>query len=249
MAKFKGIFEIEGTLQGMTFYKSKDGMMVRTKGGVSKDRIMNDPAFERTRENGQEFATCAKAAQLFRLSILDKIDLAKDHRTQSRMISLMHAVKKLDEVSTRGARNMATALQEPGAKALFVGFDFNRNSKVGQLLVAPFALDTAMGTLEATGLTPGQQLKYPPAATEADLQLVAVRIDFATETYTASESGKTTLASTGAAEDLTLTVSEVPAGEGVLLYLLLIEFYQQLNGQRYPLKNRQFNAMSVLAAE
>ena len=47
MAKFDGIFNIEGTLKGMTFYKSKDGHMVRTKGGVSKERIAKDPAFER----------------------------------------------------------------------------------------------------------------------------------------------------------------------------------------------------------
>ena len=47
MAKFDGIFNLEGTLKGMTFYKSKDGHMVRTKGGVSKERIAKDPAFER----------------------------------------------------------------------------------------------------------------------------------------------------------------------------------------------------------
>jgi hypothetical protein len=48
MGKSAGIIKIEGTLDGLTFYKSKDGYMVRTKGGVSKKRIMTNPAFART---------------------------------------------------------------------------------------------------------------------------------------------------------------------------------------------------------
>ena len=35
--------------------KVQDGLLARAKGGVSEDRIQNDPAFQRTRENGEEF--------------------------------------------------------------------------------------------------------------------------------------------------------------------------------------------------
>lgn len=55
MAKLKGILKIEGTLDELTFYKTQDGHLVKTKGGVSADRIANDPNFQRTRENGSEF--------------------------------------------------------------------------------------------------------------------------------------------------------------------------------------------------
>ena len=50
MAKLKGIIKLEGTLDNWTFYKGKEGYLVKTKSGVSKERIQNDPAFERTRE-------------------------------------------------------------------------------------------------------------------------------------------------------------------------------------------------------
>jgi hypothetical protein len=53
MAKSKGLLKIEGTLDGMTFYKSQDGYLVRTKGGVFAKRIANDAAFARTRENNK----------------------------------------------------------------------------------------------------------------------------------------------------------------------------------------------------
>ncbi len=48
MAKVNSIIKIEGTVEDLTFYK-KDGVnFVRRKGGVSKERIGNDPNFIRT---------------------------------------------------------------------------------------------------------------------------------------------------------------------------------------------------------
>lgn len=55
MARQKGIIKLDGTIGDITFYKSQDGYLAREKGGVSADRIANDPNFQRTRENGQEF--------------------------------------------------------------------------------------------------------------------------------------------------------------------------------------------------
>jgi hypothetical protein len=53
MARQKGILKIEGSLDDITFYKKGDSFLVRNKGGISKQRIANDPAFARTRENGK----------------------------------------------------------------------------------------------------------------------------------------------------------------------------------------------------
>ena len=54
MAKQKGIIKLEGTIGDITFYKStQDGHLAREKGGVSADRIANDPNFQRTRENSR----------------------------------------------------------------------------------------------------------------------------------------------------------------------------------------------------
>jgi hypothetical protein len=61
MARQKGIIKLDGTVGGITFYKSKDGYLAREKGGVSADKIANDPNFQRTRENGEEFGRAGKA--------------------------------------------------------------------------------------------------------------------------------------------------------------------------------------------
>ena len=55
MAKQKGIIKLDGTSGDIAFYKSQDGYLARENGGVSADRIANDPNFQRTRENSEEF--------------------------------------------------------------------------------------------------------------------------------------------------------------------------------------------------
>ena len=60
MAKQKGIIKLDGTIGGITFYKSQDGYLAREKGGVPAEKIANDPAFQRTRENGEEFGLAVK---------------------------------------------------------------------------------------------------------------------------------------------------------------------------------------------
>jgi hypothetical protein len=61
MAQLKGILPLRGATGNITFYKSKkSGNMMREKTGVEAKRIANDPAFERTRENGAEFGRAAR---------------------------------------------------------------------------------------------------------------------------------------------------------------------------------------------
>ncbi|AYO56933.1 hypothetical protein CO230_01585 [Chryseobacterium sp. 6424] len=246
MARFDGIFGIEGTLKGMTFYKSKDGQMIRTKGGVSKERIHKDPAFERTRENGSEFAHCAKMAQLFRKSVSDKVELAKDHRTSSRLNKVMHDIKALDEVSPRGTRNVPTGLQHPDGPKALNGFEFNMNGQIAQVFLQLQALNAEEGTLNYPAFIPQKHLLYPEGATEADLQLIAVQVDFSEGTYTLTESPNVTVPKTPDPVDLQLAVSQIPGGTLPVFYLLLAAYYQVLNGTRYPLKNKQYNALGVI---
>jgi len=61
MARQKSILKLQGTIGGISFYKSKDGYLAREKGGVDASRIANDPGFARTRENGAEFGNSASA--------------------------------------------------------------------------------------------------------------------------------------------------------------------------------------------
>ena len=69
MAKQVGIMPLEGTLGEYTFIKTQDGYMVRTRGGVSAERIATDPDFQRTRENNAEFSRACQGGKVLRVSL------------------------------------------------------------------------------------------------------------------------------------------------------------------------------------
>ena len=69
MARQKGIIKLKGTIGDISFYKTGDGHLAREKGGVDGSRIANDPAFQRTRENGSEFGRAGKGGKVIRNAI------------------------------------------------------------------------------------------------------------------------------------------------------------------------------------
>ncbi|HAB26811.1 MAG TPA: hypothetical protein DCE27_02890, partial [Xanthomarina gelatinilytica] len=154
MAKLKGIIKLEGTLDNLTFYKAQEGYLVKTKGGVSKERIQNDPAFERTRENGSEFGRSASSGKLLRTSARNLMIKAKDNRVTSRVTQVMTKIKNFDTSSIRGERNVATGLATPEGKAALKGFDFNNRAVLSAVLFAPFSVDGSTGEISIPNLTP-----------------------------------------------------------------------------------------------
>ena len=154
MAKLKSLLKVEGTLDDLTFYKGTDGYFVRTKGGISKNRIMTDPAFARTRENGAEFGSIASSGKLLRSALGPMLFKAKDSKLTSRLVKVMGQIKNLDNVSVRGARNVAVGLNNATAATLLEGFDFNARATMGSVLNAIVAVDVSTGEISFTGFDP-----------------------------------------------------------------------------------------------
>lgn len=246
MAKFDGIFEIQGTLQGMTFFKSKDGLLIRKKGGVSKKRIKNDPAFQRTRENGSEFGHSAKMAQLVRKSVANLVSLAKDFRVSSRMVQAMAQIKNYDLTSLRGDRKVWIGILTAEGKQSVRGFDFNLNSPFNSVFRGQYALDTATGEVAILDLNPSTNLNLPQGATHASLSVAVASVDFELGNYGTTYSPKENFRLTNSSLNLTLTPTAMPGGTGTVFYYFLIEFFQELNGVQYPLKNNSHNVLYLM---
>src|SRR6478735_12210622 len=106
MARQKGIIKLKGTIGDITFYKTKDGHLAREKGGIEASRIANDPAFQRTRENGAEFGRAGKAGKTLRLALRTLLLNASDSRMVSRLTQTMVKVIQADSTNDRGMRNV-----------------------------------------------------------------------------------------------------------------------------------------------
>lgn len=246
MAKNSSLFKIEGTLDNVTFYKSADGYFVRTKGGVSKNRIMNDPAFVRTRENGSEFGRSASSGKLLRDAVSSFVFKAKDSKLSSRLMKVMSDIKNQDLVSLRGERNVVEGLATATGKAYLKGFDFNNRATMRSVFFSTYGVDTATGVITITDLKPTEQIRFPEGATHFSLQSGFVNLDFETGASDVTYSTVSNLPIDGAVSTITLTPSGVPTGTGVAFMVLLIEFFQEVNGQQYALNNGAYNVLNIV---
>lgn len=246
MARQKSIFKIEGTLGDVTFYKSKDGYLVREKGGITSERFRNDPNFQRTRENSSEFGRAGKAGKTLRNSLRSLLKEVADYRMTSRLTQQMMRVIQLDSTSTRGQRNVID-----GETELLEGFDFNQNAKLSSCFFAPYTatIDRASGEagLSIEAFIPEKVIAAPTGATHFKIVGSATAVDFEAETFISSEQSTAILPwnsteTAGIHLDNTLSAGLSQP----LFYVFGINFYQEVNGAMYPLMNGAYNALQIV---
>jgi hypothetical protein len=246
MAKQSGIIKLKGTIGGVTFYRSQDGHLAREKGGVDGDRIAKDDAFIRTRENGSEFGASASAGKLLRDALRSMLMTASDNRVTARLTKVMSDIKNLDTINVRGERTVGTAIMDPAAKALLDGFDFNIKAILGSILFKPYSVNTATGEISINSLVPLNDIRFPSGSTHINLKGAWAKVDFAAGTYDVQQSSSVNLAVNGTSTNVLLSPAAVPSGSGTDLFLLQIEFFQEVNGLQYSMKNGSYNALNIV---
>lgn len=249
MARQSGIIKLKGTIGDITFYKTQDGHLAREKGGVEASRIASDPAFQRTRENGSEFGRAGKAGKLLRTALRPLLLKASDGRMVSRLTQQMVKVIQMDAVSTRGMRNVID-----GEIELVLGFEFNIRGKLGTSLFAPFTtdIDRVAGTLDVSipSFVPANMIAAPSGTTHFKVISGGALIDFTGETYVVATSETAIMPwDTTATTAINLSNAVTANATHPLVLALGVEFYQEINGQMYPLKNGAFNPLSIVAVD
>ena len=246
MARQKGIIKLKGTIGDITFYKTKDGHLAREKGGIDASRIANDPAFQRTRENGSEFGRAGKAGKTLRTALRTLLLNSADSRMVSRLTQTMVKVIQADLTNERGLRNVID-----GEAELLVGFEFNIGGKLGTTLFAPFvgAIDRVTGeiTVDLASFIPANMIAAPSGTTHFKIISAGAEIDFEAEVFVTTNSETAILP-----WDVTPTVAinhlnaVTPDSTKPLFLALGVEFYQEVNGRMYPLKNGSYNPLALV---
>ncbi len=245
MARQKGIIKLKGTIGDITFYKTQDGHLAREKGGIEASRIASDPAFQRTRENGSEFGRAGKAGKLLRTALRPLLLNSADGRMVSRLTQQMVKVIQMDAVSERGLRNVID-----GEIELVLGFEFNIRGKLGTSLFAPFVatIDRVAGeiSVDIASFIPANMIAAPSGTTHFKIISGGAEVDFEAETFVVATSETAILPWDTTPTAVINQVNAVTAASTKPLFLALgVEFYQQINGTMYPLKNGAFNPLSV----
>ncbi len=246
MAKQSGVIKLKGTIGDVTFYKSKDGHLAREKGGVSKERIANDPAFQRTRENGKEFGRAGKASRLLRTAFRALLLNTADSRVTSRLTAALMKVVKSDTTNGRGDRNVID-----GTQSMLLGFEFNNQGKLGATMYAPYTatIDRETGELVVSipAFVPENMVAAPAGTTHIKIVAAGAEVDFANDTFVVATQASAFIPWNGVATALTTLTCELTPESVKPEYLVLgVEFYQEVNSVKYPLKNGAYNSLAIV---
>jgi hypothetical protein len=169
-----------------------------------------------------------------------------DGRMVSRLTQKMIQVIQADLVNDRGLRNIID-----GEAELLSGFEFNIRGKLGTSLFAPYVatIDRVTGVIEVTmaPFIPSNMIAAPSGTTHYKIISAGAEVDFEAETFVVTNSETPILPWDAIATTaITQTNNVTPASTKPLFLALGIEFYQQVNGKMYPLKNGAYNPLSLV---
>ena len=262
MAKQKGYIKLKGSLGGLTFYDKDGENIVRTTNGVDKARILNDPAFKRTRENMSEFGASAQIAKLLRQGFANVVKSMGDNSLVGRVTGMMKKVNAAGP-GERGQR----AFEIVNSKALLEGFEFSKKSPLRAVFYAPYTapeLDAnrSEAVWEVPDFNTDSFINAPEGASHFKLVLAtAVLSDYVYDAGSKAyafvnpeENGVGGVAfsdeiplggAVGTDTELTVTLdfaAALPATVGVISAVGIV-FYQEINAQFYELSTD--NAMRI----
>ena len=244
MARQTGILGIQGTVGGLVF--SKNGN-ISQKPASNKAAFASAPSRARTRENASEFGLSAKYSKLLRDSLRVAIAAASDSRVASRLTAKMREIIGLDDTSDRGQRVFDSSNSAP-----LLGFDFNAASGIGQTMYFPYEVTGAGAdvTMSIPALNPGNDVAAPQGATHFEVVFAASALDMETLNFTnavvAAPLGILPINSAALAnQQMVATFPAAPAAAELVVGVVGVNFYQQVNGKFYALNNNSTNPLAI----
>ncbi len=246
MAKQASIITLDGSIDNISFFKTKDGYKARKKTGVAASQIASDPKFQRTRENNEEFGRAGKAGKLLRNTLLEVVLGAVDRTTVHRMTAAMLKVIHADAISARGKRNMMD-----GRPELLEGFEFNIDGPLSNTLLVTYtaSIDRLTGEckLALPSFVPEKRVTKAEGATHFKLLIAGASVNFETgETEVQTDETVYLPLNNKPTKALDLQVTLSPDSTAPLFLALTIEFVQEMNDHMYSLKNGAFNACALV---
>ena len=162
MAKLDGGIPFRGGIGGETAYKMKGvkGIILRSKGGASKEKIKTDSCFERTRENNSEWGGCSKAGKQIRKAMAE-LKLLADYNISAELNKIAKMIQLLDPEGNRGERSILLSKHCHSLE----GFNLNRNvifdGVVRRPLSSSISREALSAILELPEMNPGLDFYIP----------------------------------------------------------------------------------------
>jgi hypothetical protein len=162
MAKLDGNLGFTGSLGNISAYKKigTEGIVLRSKGGPSGNKVKHHPAFVNTRRNNNEFGGASSAAKAIRDAFYPVKHMSGS--SVGNINKFTGALAKLDTINPWGRRAVRFSENRP----LLEGFNLNKNLSLSSILRQPVNAsinrNAGSASLMIPALVPGINFKLPP---------------------------------------------------------------------------------------
>lgn len=163
MPKQSSLIKLEGKMDGISFYKRKGSFYARKASGPSKQRILTDPKFKRTRENLTEFQALGQASRVFKRA-LRPVSNFTDGEMRNRMMRVFRRINKLSE-GPRGQRPVHFSQNRDVLKGLQLHSTNIFEDVCEARITVSHNADRTGGTVTIPSLQIGEMIKAPANAT------------------------------------------------------------------------------------
>jgi len=249
MARVVGVLKFRGSIEDLTFIETPNGIFVKKKPKKYKDKIMNSPKSQGTRENMQELNNYSKGGKLLKEGFMEVYQEVKIGKSHNKVMSMAAAIKNQDKIHPKGWKSIATGILTEEGKSKLTGFDFNHLAPLGKLLGKKYSLDKTTGTLEINSLIPFSELQSPEEANKAGFQLFCSNLDFEAGISNTTSSNETIISLDNTPHNISLSLPSLPEGTGINVFVLKLVYYQEINGQYYMLYNQEYRSARIIGVE
>lgn len=135
-----------GSLGGLSAYRMRgtDKIVVRRKGGATREKIRTSPSFANTRRVNAEFGGRA-AATKWLMRMLHRVKPMADYNIAGPLNALLKPVQTLDQVSEFGKRGIKLSANP----RILEGFSLNKKNPFNSMLRTPLTCEISKDTLSA----------------------------------------------------------------------------------------------------
>lgn len=174
MAKNIGLIKISGKVGDLQFFRKDGNAYVGLSSQISKDRILKDPAFKRTRENMSEFGGAAAVSKSLR-EYLTPVKGLIEKQLHNRLVAVLRELINLG-TGDRGTRRVEFSLNQSELD----GFELNKATKISEVFFVDHSMAANVNrnqiTLTVEEFLPADYLLIPEGATHFRVHIAALAI-------------------------------------------------------------------------
>lgn len=220
-------------------YKLGDQVIIRIKSGFTSKALKKSPKYALSRQNASEFGRVSSTCKALRIALCAYLPKKNNLLVVNSLTKRMRQLLAFDCVSLRGERTLFHAFSNPEGLAALAGYHFNPD--------AAAAIEYTV--LGKTLHVPTSSLFFPDDANAVSFTVVSFEFDFNLKTHTLCEGDKCFFSSATMPLQLDLIVPFLERATGVLLTVLVVEFYNLEDSSYIPVVDDRSKVVLVVNCE